>query len=146
MKRNGFDILSIYDYENHSILYHVKKCMPSMVDLVPITNYRGIFLESIEKWKGMVKLVDDSIDIYIFGASYNSQYLLALGMSEKNIKGILDNCKEKQGKYLYGYSFMVYPPSIICGKKCCVIVKNGYYSDEIIVQLLQLNPDVIIIK
>ena len=146
LKRNGFKILSVYDYEHHSILYHVQKCMPSMVDLVPITNYRGLFLESIEEWKGIVRLVDDSMDTYIFGASYNSQYLLALGMSERNIKGILDNCKEKQGKYLYGYSLMIYPPSVICGKKCCVIVKNGYYSNEIIEQILQLNPHVIIIK
>ena len=147
LKRNGFNILSVYDYENHSILYHVEKCIiHSIIELVPITNYKGIFLDSVEKWKGMIRLVDDSMDTYIFGASYNSQYLLTLGMSERKIKGILDNCKEKQGKYLYGYSFMVYPPSIICEKKCCVIVKNGYYSNEIIDQLLQLNPDIIIIK
>jgi len=146
LKRNGFKILSIYDYENHSILYYVQKCIHFIIELVPITNYRGIFLDSIEKWKEIVRLVDDSIDTYIFGASYNSQYLLALGLDNKKITGILDNCKEKQGKYLYGYPLMIFPPSIICGKKCNVIVKNGYYSNEIIDQLLQLNPDVIIIK
>ena len=183
LKRNGFEVLSIYDYENHSILFHVKKVMPDFriedaqsnrsnpfisatmpafggtakggilnenwcnIDVVSITDYTQVFLTSIDKWKGMIRSVDDSIiDLYIFGASYNSQYLLALGLAEKKITGILDNCKEKQGKYLYGYPLKIFSPSVICGKVCGVIVKNGYYSNEILTQLRELNPDVIIIN
>ena len=147
LNRNGFEILSIYHYENHSILFHVKKVMPSFdLDVVPITNYTRIFLESIENWKAIIRSVDHCHELYIFGASYNSQYLLALGLADKKIMGILDNCKEKQGKYLYGYSFKIFPPSVICGKACGVIVKNGYYSNEILTQLRELNPDVIIIN
>jgi predicted SAM-dependent methyltransferase len=140
LNRNGFEIVSIYDYENHSILFHVKKVMPAFVDVVSIPDYTRGFLASIENWKAMIRSVDDCHELYIFGASYNSQYLLALGLADKKIMGILDNCKEKQGKYFYGYPFKIFPPSIICGKKCNVIVKNGYYSNEIKSQIKTLNP------
>lgn len=161
LKRNGFEVLSIYDYENHSILFHVKKVMPAFggtveggilndnwcnIDVVSINDYTQVFMTSIDKWKGMIRSVDDCHELYIFGASYNSQYLLALGLAEKKIMGILDNCKEKQGKYLYGYPLKVFSPSVISGKVCGVIVKNGYYSNEILAQLRELNSDVIIIN
>jgi predicted SAM-dependent methyltransferase len=146
LNRNGFEIVSIYDYENHSILFHVKKVMPAFIDVVSITDYTPVFLNSIENWKAMIRSVDDSIELYIFGASYNSQYILALGLANKKIMGILDNCKEKQGKYLYGYPLKIFSPSVICGKVCGVIVKNGYYSNEILSQLRELNSDVIIIN
>jgi len=147
LNRNGFEIVSIYDYENHSILFHVKKVIPAfVVHVEPITDYTSIFLVSIENWKAMIRSVDHCHELYIFGASYNSQYLLALGLADKKIMGILDNCKEKQGKYLYGYPIKIFPPSIICGKVCGVIVKNGYYSNEILTQLRELNSDVIIIN
>jgi hypothetical protein len=85
-------------------------------------------------------------DIFLFGASYNTQFLLVLGLNKIKISGILDNCKEKQGKYFYGYDFVIYDPSIIIGKKCAVFVKNGYYSTENIKQLRNLNNQVVILE
>jgi hypothetical protein len=85
-------------------------------------------------------------EIYLFGASYNTQFLLAFGLSEYKIVGILDNCKEKQGKYLYGYDLQIFDPAVVKDKNCVVVVKNGYYSKEIIEQLYVINPLLIIVS
>ena len=85
-------------------------------------------------------VINTSKDIYIFGASYNTQFLISFGLELKNLKGILDNCKEKQGMFLYGYNLKIYDPSVIINNNCIVIVKNGYYSKEIIAQIYELNP------
>ena len=77
---------------------------------------------------------------YIFGACYNTQYLLALGLDSSKILGILDNCKEKQCKYLYGYDIKIYDPSVIKHTNCSIILKSGYYSNEILKQILSINP------
>jgi hypothetical protein len=61
----------------------------------------------------------------VFGASYNTQYLLALGLNTIKINGILDNCKEKQGKFLSGYALQIFSPDIIKDlSNCVVIIKN----------------------
>ena len=40
---------------------------------------------------------------------------------------------------------MIYSPSIIQNQDCIVIVKNGYYSDEIKAQLILLNSNCILL-
>jgi hypothetical protein len=83
--------------------------------------------------------------VYLFGASYNTQYLLTLGIEENNIKGILDNSRDKEGKYLYGYSLIIYNPHILINNDSIVILKNGYYVNEIKKQILNINPNTYII-
>jgi hypothetical protein len=83
--------------------------------------------------------------VYLFGASYNTQFLLALGLHEEKIDGILDNSTDKQNKYLYGYDLKIYSPEIITNNDSIVILKNGYYTDEIMSQLLSINNNIIII-
>lgn len=148
LEKNGFELLSITDYENHSVLYHVKKTMiPEKINIVKIQNYKEIFLESIMKWQEFCMSVDKSYDIFLFGASYNTQYLLTLGLDKYNIVGILDNCKEKQGKYLYGYSIQIFSPNIIKDRSnCIVIIKNGYYTYQIKDQLKTINDKLLIIS
>jgi hypothetical protein len=63
----------------------------------------------------------------------------------KKIKGIVDNCKEKQNKYLYGFELMIYHPDILTNDECIVIIKNGYYTDEIIEQVKSINDNIEII-
>jgi hypothetical protein len=84
-------------------------------------------------------------NVYVFGASYNTQFLLTLGLNLNKIKGILDNCKEKQNKYLYGYNLQIFSPEVIKNKECIIILKNGYYCEEIKIQLLSINPNTIIL-
>jgi len=82
----------------------------------------------------------------VFGASYNTQMLFVLGLDLKNIKGILDNCKEKYNKYFYGYDLKIFEPlSILTKKDCIIIIKNGNYVDEIKTQILSINKNTEII-
>jgi hypothetical protein len=78
-------------------------------------------------------------DIYLFGASFYSQILLSLGLDRTKIKGVLDNCKEKHGKVLYGYDLPIYDPVILNEKNSIVILKNGYYVKEIEKQIQEMN-------
>lgn len=62
------------------------------------------------------------------------------------IKGILDNSKEKQEKFLYGYNLPIMSPQNISEENTIVILKNGYYVDEISNQLRELCNDIEIIS
>jgi len=147
LEKNGFELINIYDYENHSTIYHVKKINKSFViNQCCITNYSDLFMETIYKWQTIISScnLDISSEIFVFGASYNTQFLLALGLNGYNISGIIDNSTEKHGKYLSGYS--IFNPDILSNKsKCTVIVKNGYYSNEIIEQCRKINDKLTII-
>jgi 2-polyprenyl-3-methyl-5-hydroxy-6-metoxy-1,4-benzoquinol methylase len=153
LKRNNFEIVNIIDYESHSTLYHCKKIYPSCpipVEPFSITNYYDSFFDTLDYYKTFIKMCNDVIesttkDVYIFAASYNSQLLLAMGLYSNKIKGILDNSKDKQDKYLYGYNLQIFNPSIISNNNCIVILKNGYYANEVFIQLKDINKNVEII-
>ena len=152
---NGFKIIEILDYENHSIIYHVQKVKKENIidstlsNNICITNNSNLFMKTIHKWKGFIEKCsfDESYNIFVFGASYNTQYLLALGLNSIKLNGILDNCKEKQGKFLSGYSLQIFSPDIIKDiSNCIVIIKNGYYTNEISEQLKSINKNLLIIS
>jgi predicted SAM-dependent methyltransferase len=155
LNNNNFEIVEIIDYENHSTIYHCKKSKKINSTLnsisVKFKNFYNSFMESNYIFTEFVKKCNNIIsnnsdkDVYIFGASYNTQYLLALGIDSNNIKGILDNSKEKQNKYFYGYDLIIQNPEIITNNDCIVILKNGYYANEIKEQLLSINKNINII-
>jgi 2-polyprenyl-3-methyl-5-hydroxy-6-metoxy-1,4-benzoquinol methylase len=143
LNNNNFELIECIDYENHSILYHCKKKMNNIINY-KITNYYDYFFESINNYKIYIEKCNNIImntknEVYIFGASYNSQFLISLGLDLTYISGILDNCKEKQNKFLYGYNLKIYDPKIIVNKNCIIILKNGYYTNEILTQIYDLN-------
>jgi hypothetical protein len=113
--------------------------------------YNILFKETLEKYFLFVEKCKKIIEenkyhkIYIFGASYNSQYILSFGLNNNKIDGIIDNCKEKQGKYLYGYNLQIFSPEVLVNNNCIVILKNGYYSNEIKEQIKNININTIII-
>jgi predicted SAM-dependent methyltransferase len=141
LNKNGFEIIEILDYENHSTIYHTRKINKNFENSLKITNY-------YDKFISLFKYYDDFADkcnyiinsnknknknIFIFGASYTSQILLSK-INKSGLKGILDNCKEKQNNFLYGSELPIYTPDIL-KKDDIVILKNGYYSNEIFKQL-----------
>ena len=63
-----------------------------------------------------------------------------MGIEIKYLKGILDNAKDKQNTYLYGFELLIYSPDVIINNDSIVILKNSFYGDEIKEQLLTLNP------
>jgi hypothetical protein len=111
-----------------------------------IADYYCAFFESINTYKTFIKKCNNIIattqkDVYLFGASYNTQFLIVLGLDLSHVSGVLDNCKEKQNKFLSGYELKIYEPKIIADKDCIVILRNGYYTAEITKQVYSLNPN-----
>jgi len=152
LNKNGFEIVNIFDYENHSTIYHTKKMEDKnkkTADEFNIKDYSNSFLQVIDETKLFIErcnlVISKNIDkdIYIFGASYNTQYLLFFGLNN-NIRGIIDNCKEKTNKYFYGTKLKIFCPDVL-NDNSIVILKNGYYSNEISLQIKQINTNIIII-
>ena len=147
LNKNGFSICEIIDYENHSTIYHVKKNnIINKIDIEPfyIENFYENFISGFNKNIEFINKCNSIIenttkDVYIFGASYSTQILLSLGINTQRIKGILDNNKEKQNKYLFGRELLIYGPEVINNKECVVILKMGSYSNEIYKQLKTIN-------
>lgn len=150
LKKNGFNITKIVDYENHSIIFHTQKSIKNTINNIKIYNYYEIFINTINQYNLFVIKCNENIinntskNIYLFGASYNNQLLLAFGLN-KNITGVLDNCKEKQNKYLYGSSLKIFDPEVLINDSI-VILKNGYYVKEIYDQIISINKNTIIIQ
>jgi SAM-dependent methyltransferase len=152
LESNGFKVLDIYDYLSHSTLYHAKKInKTNQFNLVPINNFKNLFIETLDNYINFINntnniIISSNLPVYIFGASYNSQIILALGININKIVGILDNCIDKHNKYLYGYNLKIYNPQILKDINSIVILKNGYYIDEIKSQILDINPNTIILS
>ena len=152
LKKHGFEIVEIIDYLNHSTIYHVKKTKQlntllniACSDDLHITDYFQKFMTGINKYKLFIDdcnliICNTNKPVYIFAASYNTQILLSMGIEIKYLKGILDNAKDKENTYLYGFELLVYSPDVIINNDSIVILKNSFYGDEIKEQLLTLNP------
>ena len=155
LSKNNFKIINIIYYDNHSIIYHCKKISKDKLIInndFKITNYYTYFIESINKYKEYINqynyiILSTNKDIYLFGASYNTQQLLVLGLLSNKIKGILDNCTGKHNKFFYGYDLKICDPKTILSNNnnCIVILKNGNYTNEIKEQILSINPNIEII-
>lgn len=152
LESNGFEIINIYDYLSHSTLYHVKKTNKNnQLNMIPINNFKNLFTEILNNYDNFINNTNNIISksnlpIYIFGASSNSQIILTLGINADKIVGILDNCVNKHNKYLYGYNLKIYDPQILKNINSIVILKNGYYVDEIKSQILSINPNTLILS
>jgi hypothetical protein len=46
---------------------------------------------------------------------------------------------------LYGYNLQIFSPEVLVNNNCIVILKNGYYSNEIKEQIKNININTIII-
>jgi hypothetical protein len=62
-----------------------------------------------------------------------------MGLFNIELSGILDNCIEKQNKYLYGYNLLIQSPNILEKEDSIVILKNGVYCNEIYEQIRNIN-------
>ena len=155
LESSGFQILNIIKYENHRIIFETEKNSNQNIVKYNIDTYdinvlntlienNKIYDKFINNCKN--KLLNETRPIYLFGASYNNYLLLINGLNDINIKGILDNCLEKQGKYLYGFKHLIYSPEILQTQDAVVIIKNGYYSVEIISQISNINPNTFILN
>ena len=146
LKKTGFKILERKYYgKYHSIFFKTAKV--SKIDNVKVKNlYKKNYLSFKKlnnKWKINVLKINKKIKkyiakkIFIFGAHIFSQNLIKTGLNIKNIIGILDNDKDKQGEYLYGTKLKVFSPEILKQFSApVVILRAGEYNLEIKKQIL----------
>ncbi len=152
--KTGFKIIEKKYYgRNHSIFFKTKK-INDIKDYDIKNSYKTnskIFLKLRDCWKKDIKLLNKKIagkkDVFLFGAHIFSQMLIFNGLKNKNISGILDNDKHKQGNYLYGTNFSVFDPKILKNKKKPIIIlRAGEYNNEIKKKILnQINKHTLFI-
>jgi len=155
LNKFGFEIIDISDYLNHSIIFNVKKNPHKLKNkaekekIIRIIDYKKLFIESLDNYKKFIINCNNVIcenlykKCYLFGASYNTQFLLALGLNEENICGILDNSTMKHNKYFYGYNINIMTPNILENEDAIVILNNGVYNEEISKQIFEINKNTI---
>jgi len=146
LQSNGFKIIKIKKFlKNHSIMYITKKT--NSFKKKKYSKYlknKKIFTNLHSTWNKDKEKIENYLsnkkDIFLFGAHIFSQVILHLLNKKQNIKGVLDNDKNKINKYLNGSNLKVYKPSIL--KKHdepYVYMRVGAYAKEIKKQVLLIN-------
>jgi hypothetical protein len=131
---------------DHSIFVKARKCS-NLEQLASqyLHTPEKIFSGYIEYLTNDLKNLNNSLggeECFLFGAHVFSQTLFSMGL-KCNVKCILDNDKDKQGKRLYGTNLTVKDVGVISDYKYPkVIVRAGVYTLEIKEQLLKINPNV----
>jgi hypothetical protein len=150
----GLLIVNKMSYLEHSYFYHLKKVdiKPKIYSLPNISEKSKQFITMITDLRGFVSNVNKVVKnldapIFLFGAHIFSQSLVVLGLGTEKIYGIIDNAESKQNERLYGTKLLVYPPKIIAEFPLVyVILKASHYQEEIKSQLLEINPNVIVLE
>ena len=72
--------------------------------------------------------------------------LLYMTRHDDAIGDVLDNSPLKIGKRMYGTNLHVKDPIEIKNRDCAVILKVAAYREEIMTQLIKINPNVVILE
>ncbi len=154
-RKHGFRIVDKLFYTDHSVFYTAEKLSNPEAGISfenKYAEYKKIFNDYLEHYKGLVLDLNTKIDdfegeIYVFGAHIFAQYLFEFGLKKGKIVALLDNSPLKQGRRLYGTPFIVQGPEILRNKgRVGVVLKVGIYRDEILKQLKEINPEVVIFE
>lgn len=83
-------------------------------------------------------------DVFFMPASIYAQALLAAGLTETRLRGILDNATAKQGQRLYGTKLSVFAPAerLAAARTPLVVVNGGAHTPEMIDGLYRIRADV----
>tara|TARA_B110000008_G_C16977334_1_gene566433 strand:+ start:2145 stop:4103 length:1959 start_codon:yes stop_codon:yes gene_type:complete len=156
LHNNNFEIIEKEFYLDHSIIYITKKIENNNLILKTFPNlyeenkkialdFYNYHIDLIEKLNKQIDNFDG--ELYLFGGTGFSIFLIMFGLKIDKIINILDNDTEKENKKVYGTNFIVKNPEIIKDKhNVAVIVKAASYQEEIETQLYQLNNKIIILK
>lgn len=154
----GIRIVEKKNFELHSYFYWLKK--ETKINKVVLKNLSlpKIFSESkrwldyrqnlnvyVEKLNSILQRT--KTPTFLFGAHIFSQSLIAAGLNESRLQGILDNSTLKSGQRLYGTKSKVMKPEVVVPyDKVQIILKASHYQEEIKKQLKKLNRRVIILE
>ena len=154
LNNESLEAVSKEYFIDHSIIYTSRKspevlysqAMPNLFDehyalLTDFIKYHEDFIADTNK-----KIKNFKGEIFLFGAHIFSQYLIGFGLNIDKIDSVLDNSKNKIGKRLYGTNLQVRDPIVVKDKDCAVILKVASYREEIMNQLIKINPNVVIIE
>lgn len=151
LETSGFRIDEIHLYDDHSFIFETTKTQPQFYPIPVFPDMYTQFLSSIQTYSQYIAECNIYIQshpnktYYIFGVSYNTQYLLTIQGGIQHIIGILDNSTDKQWKNMYGTKYIVFPPERIANEtEPVVFLKNGFYTYEILCQLKHLNANCIV--
>lgn len=153
LEATGFEVTRTQPYRDHSIFFDCRVDGPQRESVPPPPDLGaenrvlldaffdnmaadvGELTSRMEAWHG---------DVYLFGAHVFAQYLLAAGLDEHHIAGVLDNNPAKAGRRLYGSNLVVSPPSVLSGRRdTAVILRAAHYNDEIRRQITEaINGDI----
>ncbi|HWF65171.1 MAG TPA: methyltransferase domain-containing protein [Rhizomicrobium sp.] len=82
-------------------------------------------------------------DVFLMPASVYSQSLLAMGLDEQRLTGLIDNAAAKQHRRLYGTKLTVFPAAaLLSANDPLVILNAGAHNGEIAEGLRTLRPDI----
>jgi ubiquinone/menaquinone biosynthesis C-methylase UbiE len=156
LHNNNFKILEKKYYLDHSIIYITKKIKNTNLVLKSFPNLyienKIIAMNFYNYHTDLIKKLNKQIDnfngdVYLFGGTGFSIYLIVFGLKTDRIICILDNDTEKENKKVYGTNFIIKNPLIIKNKKnVAIIVKAANYQQEIEEQLYKLNSNILILK
>ncbi len=155
LAKNGFRVLEKEYFHDHSIFYATERVTQPTAENTPpycYTEYRSLFMDFINYHETLVQSLNEKIkshsgEIYLFGAHIFSQYLIAFGLDISRIRIVLDNSDLKNKQRLYGTHLLVEKPEQIRNEiNPAVIVKIANYRDEVVEQLMKINPRVTIFE
>lgn len=145
---NGFSIVEIKKYNNHSIFYKLKKEDKKLSIRSHLQLNEKIKINLSAHFNNIEKINKNMVNhkVYLFGAHVTSQFYIFNGLMQNYIKAILDNATYKQGYKLYGTHLEVLSPLAIKEEECAVICSHvGIYYEEICQQLKKINNKVVIL-
>lgn len=149
LNQYGFEIEE-KNIDDHSIFVKaikVKKDKPS--NEFDFSYIKPMFDNYVQNLIDDVKFINSKLDgekFYLFGAHIFSQYLISMGIDEKQIINILDNDINKQEKRMYGTNITVKSP--LCLDKVDspkIVLRSGSYDEEIKRGILEINNTAIFI-
>lgn len=149
---NGFEVVKIKKYENHSIFFKLQKKISLSNKNVKLNLFEK-FNINFNQHKNNIKNINEKLNglkdyhIFLFGAHVSSQFYIYNGLKIDNILNIIDNDVTKSSYNLYGTDLIVRSPIKIKNINKCVVICShvGVYYEEIKKQLKKINKNVIIL-
>ena len=149
LSRYNLRINKVIEFEDHSLFIEseiINDVREPKNNCVETKKLLLDFKIKLEKFGYFIdKNVSSTERIYVFGGNSSSQLLLRNFLHDRDVVCILDNAKIKEGKYLYGFDYIVKNPDIIrdeFDKKAVVLIFTGTYVDEIKKQISSINQNI----
>lgn len=151
LNNNNFSVVEKEYYLDHSIIYITKK-IEKKLEILKYPNLYDKnkkialdFKNYYDKEIANLNMLIDNFEgnLYLFGGTGFSIYLIVLGLKTDKVIYILDNDPKKENKKVYGTHFIVKNPKVIKDiDNVAVILKAASYQNEIETQLRELNTNV----